>query len=126
MKIFEALDECSSVSNPIYRCTDDLLDFLYHTGEYTDSASTTLSNILLGLNLPGADGLRGARLRGELKIISSCGILTSSKRISRFITGMESMIYIVKPIDIKKIIESNPGFFIDYWFESVILTMQQS
>ena len=127
---FEALVRIlrnSSISNPIYRCTDgdDALDFLYHTGEYVDSARAPRpAIILLDLNLPGTDGrevLEQIKKDEELKTIPVVVFTTSSNPKDIEVCyryGVNG--YIVKPIDIKKLMKTLQ-VFIDYWFESVIL-----
>ena len=117
----------SSVGNPIYRCIDgdDALDFLYHTGEYVDSARAPRpAIILLDLNLPGTDGrevLEQIKKDEELKTIPVVVFTTSSNPKDIEVCyryGVNG--YIVKPIDIKKLMKTLQ-VFIDYWFESVIL-----
>lgn len=117
----------SFVGNPIYRCTDgdDALDFLYHTGKYTDSAlAPRPAIILLDLNLPGTDGrevLEQIKKDEELKTIPVVVFTTSSNPKDIEVCyryGVNG--YIVKPIDIKKLMRTLQ-VFIDYWFESVIL-----
>ncbi|HEY9740011.1 MAG TPA: response regulator [Coleofasciculaceae cyanobacterium] len=117
----------SSIANPIYRCTDgdEALDFLYHTGEYIDSTKAPRPTIiLLDLNLPGTDGrevLEQIKEDEELKIIPVVVFTTSSnpKDIETcYRHGVNG--YILKPIDIKKLMKA-VQVFIDYWFETVIL-----
>lgn len=117
----------ASIANPIYRCVDgdDALDFLYHTGDYIDSANAPRpSIILLDLNLPGTDGrevLEQIKQDDDLKIIPVVVFTTSSNSrdieacYRRGVNG-----YIVKPIDINRLMRS-VQIFIDYWFEAVIL-----
>lgn len=117
----------SCVGNPIYRCIDgdDALDFLYHTGEYVDSARAPRpAIILLDLNLPGTDGrevLEQIKKDEELKTIPVVVFTTSSNPKDIEVCyryGVNG--YIVKPIDIKKLMKTLQ-VFIDYWFEFVIL-----
>lgn len=127
---FEALGRMmrkSDVANPIYRCTDgdEALDFLYHTGEYTDMAKAPRpAMILLDLNLPGTDGrevLEQLKQDDELKIIPVVVLTTSSNPKDIEVCyryGVNG--YILKPIDIKKLMR-NIQVIIDYWFEAVIL-----
>lgn len=127
---FEALGRIlrnSSISNPIYRCTDgdDALDFLYQTGEYTSSANTPRpAIILLDLNLPGTDGrevLEQIKQDDKLKIIPVVVFTTSSNPKDVEVCyqyGVNG--YIVKPINIHKLMRTIQ-IVIDYWFEAVLL-----
>ncbi len=127
---FEALGRIlrnSSISNPIYRCTDgdDALDFLYQTGDYTGSANTPRpAIILLDLNLPGTDGrevLEQIKQDDKLKIIPVVVFTTSSNPKDVEVCyryGVNG--YIVKPINIHKLMRTIQ-IVIDYWFEAVLL-----
>ena len=117
----------SSVIHPVYRCADgdEALDFLYHTGEYIDSAKAPRpAMILLDLNLPGTDGrevLEQIKQDRELKIIPVVVLTTSSNPGDIEVCyqyGVNG--YILKPIDIKKLMRTIQ-VIIDYWFEVVIL-----
>lgn len=127
---FEALGRMlrkSNLANPIYRCTDgdEALDFLYHTGDYTElTLAPRPSIILLDLNLPGTDGrevLEQIKQDNELKIIPVVVLTTSSNPRDIEVCyqyGVNG--YILKPIDIKKLMKTTQ-VIIDYWFEVVIL-----
>ncbi|MBO3459029.1 response regulator [Aetokthonos hydrillicola Thurmond2011] len=108
---------------PIYRCTDgdDALDFLYKTGKYANSTNAPRPRIiLLDLNLPGLDGrdiLNQIKQDNALKTIPVIIFTTSSnpKDIEAcYQQGVNG--YIIKPIDVNKLIRSIQ-VFIDYWFE---------
>jgi CheY-like chemotaxis protein len=124
---FGRMMQKSSVSNPIYRCTDgdDALNFLYHTGKYVDSEKAPRpAIILLDLNLPGTDGrevLEQIKQDKNLKTIPVVVFTTSSNPKDIEICyqyGVNG--YILKPIDINKLMRTLQ-VFIEYWFESVIL-----
>jgi CheY-like chemotaxis protein len=117
----------SSITNPIYRCTDgeDALEFLYHTGQYIDSVKAPRPGIiLLDLNLPGTDGrevLEQIKQDEELKVIPVVVFTTSSNPKDIEVCyryGVNG--YILKPIDIKKLMRT-VQVLIDYWFETVVL-----
>ena len=117
----------SAVVVPIYRCTDgdDALDFLYHTGEYTDlERAPRPAIILLDLNLPGTDGrdvLKQIKRDDNLKIIPTVVFTTSSNPRDIEVCYQHGVNgYILKPIDINKLMRTLQ-VFIDYWFEAVIL-----
>lgn len=113
----------SSLTNPIFRCTngDDALDFLYHSGKYTEYQKAPRPGIiLLDLNLPGTDGrevLEQIKQDNTLKTIPVIVFTTSSnpKDIDAcYQYGANG--YIIKPIDVKKLIKAIQTF-VDYWFE---------
>jgi CheY-like chemotaxis protein len=114
---------------PVYRCLDgdEALDFLYHTGEYSDRTKAPRpSTILLDLNLPGTDGrevLEIVKGNQELKDIPIIVFTTSSNPKDIDICyqkGVNS--YIIKPIDVKKL-KSSIQTIIDFWF--TIATLPQ-
>jgi CheY-like chemotaxis protein len=116
-----------SFTNPIYRCADgdEALDFLYHTGNYIDSAQAPRpAIILLDLNLPGTDGrevLAQIKQDDALKTIPVVVFTTSSnpKDIETcYRYGVSG--YIIKPINIS-ILTRTIQIFIEYWFEVVML-----
>lgn len=120
---FRRIVRKSSLKNQIYRCTngDDALDFLYQSGKYCDSTIATRPGIiLLDLNLPGTDGrevLEQIKQDHTLKTIPVVVFTTSSnpKDIDTcYQYGVNG--YIIKPIDVKKLIKAIQTF-IDYWFE---------
>lgn len=117
----------SSLTNPIYRCTDgeDALDFLYHSGEYTEEAKAPRpALILLDLNLPGTDGrevLKQIKQDDKLKIIPVVVFTTSSNPKDIEVCyryGVNG--YILKPINIEKL-SKTIQLLISYWFEAIIL-----
>ena len=110
-----------SITRPIYRCTtgDEALDFLYQTGEYTNSAPRP-GIVLLDLNLPGTDG---REVLGQIKqddILKSIPVVvftTSSNPMdidACYQHGVNG--YIIKPININELRKAIQ-VFIDYWFE---------
>jgi CheY-like chemotaxis protein len=124
---FQRMMRKVSFTNPIYRCVDgdEALDFLYHTGNYIDSAQAPRpAIILLDLNLPGTDGrevLTQIKQDDALKTIPVVVFTTSSnpKDIETcYRYGVSG--YILKPINIS-ILMKTIQTFIDYWFEAVIL-----
>ncbi|AFZ59491.1 response regulator [Anabaena cylindrica FACHB-243] len=113
--------------NPIFRCTDgdDALDYLYHDGIYNDYQTFPRpSIILLDLNLPGTDGreiLQQIKQDENLKIIPVIVFTTSSNPKDIEICYQNSVAsYMVKPIDIKKLVKTIQSF-ITYWLDIVIL-----
>lgn len=124
---FGRMMQKSSVVVPIYRCTDgdDALDFLYHTGEYTDlEQAPRPAIILLDLNLPGTDGrdvLKQIKRDENLKSIPTVVFTTSSNPKDIEVCYRHGVNgYILKPIDINKLMRTLQ-VFIEYWFEAVIL-----
>lgn len=112
-----------SFKSPIYRCKDgdDALDFLYSTGKYANAPSTPLPRIiLLDLNLPGLDGREILNLIKQDNLLKTIPVIiftTSSnpKDIEAcYNQGING--YIIKPMDLNKLIRSIQ-VFIDYWFE---------
>ena len=117
----------SSLATPIYRCIDgdEALDFLYHTGKYTEEATAPRpSLILLDLNLPGTDGrevLKQLKEDENLKTIPVVVFTTSSNPKDIEVCyryGVNG--YILKPIDIDKL-RKTIQVFINYWFEAIVL-----
>ncbi len=118
----------SPISTSIYRCTngDDALDFLYHTGKYTDSGTKAPrpAIILLDLNLPGTDGrelLREIKQDNTLKTIPVVVLTTSSnpKDITAcYQRGANG--YIIKPMNFDNLKQAIQ-MFIKYWFEISVL-----
>ncbi|MFN6570250.1 response regulator [Dendronalium sp. ChiSLP03b] len=127
---FEALCRViyrQAVVNPIFRCTDgdEALDFLYHTGPYGDAETAPRpSIILLDLNLPGTDGrevLEQIKQDENFKTIPVVVFTTSSNPKDIEICYRYCVAsYILKPIDIKRLVQTIQGF-INYWLDLVIL-----
>jgi CheY-like chemotaxis protein len=116
-----------NLMNPVFRCTDgdEALDFLYHTGAYNDSQKFPCpSIILLDLNLPGTDGrevLEQIKQDRYLKTIPVVIFTTSSNpKDIEVCYGYSIASYILKPIDINRLIQTIQSF-ITYWFDVVIL-----
>ncbi|MBH8575134.1 response regulator [Nostocaceae cyanobacterium CENA369] len=127
---FEALCRVmyrQAVINPIFRCTDgdEALDFLYHTGSYSDAQTAPRpSIILLDLNLPGTDGrevLEQIKQDGSFKTIPVIVFTTSANPKDIEICYRHCVAsYILKPIDIKRLVQTIQSF-ITYWLDLVIL-----
>ena len=116
-----------NVVNPIFRCTDgdEALDFLYHTGAYSDSQQYPLpALILLDLNLPGTDGrdiLEQIKQDENLNYIPVVIFTTSSNPKDIEICYRYCVAsYMLKPIDINKLVDTIESF-INYWLDIVIL-----
>ncbi|MGE5659995.1 MAG: response regulator [Actinomycetota bacterium] len=117
----------SSITHPIYRCTDgdEALDFLYQVGEYSDPQKAPRpAIILLDLNLPGTDGrevLAQLKQDENLRMIPIVVFTTSANPKDIEICYRQGVNgYIVKPIDVEKLLKNIKGF-INYWFETVML-----
>lgn len=127
---FEALRRVmyrQQVLNPIFRCTDgdEALDYLYHTGAYSDpQTSPRPSLILLDLNLPGTDGrelLQQVKQDENLKNIPVIVFTTSSNPRDIEICYRNSVAsYILKPIDINRLKQTLQSF-LTYWLDIVVL-----
>ncbi|MFM6157328.1 MAG: response regulator [Cuspidothrix sp.] len=124
---FSRVVQQEGVVNPIFRCTDgdDALDYLYRNGAYQDMNNFPLpAIILLDLNLPGTDGrdvLKEIKQDEYLKKIPVIVFTTSSNPKDIEACYQYSVAsYILKPIDIKRLIETIQGF-IRYWLDLVIL-----
>lgn len=121
----------TSVNNPVYRCIDgdDALDFLYRTGTYGEiSRAPRPSIILLDLNLPGTDGrevLEQIKQDETLKMIPVVVFTTSANPRDIEVCYRHGVNgYIVKPIDINRLVRA-VQVFVDYWFEAVTLPEPQ-
>jgi CheY-like chemotaxis protein len=127
---FEALRRVmyrQQVLNPIFRCTDgdEALDYLYHTGAYSDpQTSPHPSLILLDLNLPGTDGrelLQQVKQNEKLKNIPVIVFTTSANPRDIEICYRNSVAsYILKPIDINRLKQTLQSF-LTYWLDIVVL-----
>lgn len=124
---FERIVRRSSFTCPIYRCDDgdQALDFLLHTGEYTNPDSVPRpSLILLDLNLPGTDGrevLGEVKQHEDLKTIPILVFTTSSNPKDIEICYEKGVNgYIIKPIDIQKLTRTIQ-LIVEYWFEAITL-----
>lgn len=127
---FEALCRVikrQSVVTPIFRCTDgdDALDFLYHTGNYTNPQSAPRpAIILLDLNLPGTDGrqvLEQIKNDQDLQSIPIVVFTTSANPRDVEVCYRYSVAsYLLKPIDINRLTQTIQ-IFVNYWLDIVIL-----
>jgi CheY-like chemotaxis protein len=127
---FEAL--CRMMKNTptrcqIYRCHDgdEALDFLFHRGQYIDTATSPVpSLVLLDLNLPGLDGrdvLSQVKQNETLRSIPVVVLSTSnhSKDIRAcYQTGVNG--YLIKPINVIKF-KRTIQVFMEYWFDAIAL-----
>jgi CheY-like chemotaxis protein len=126
---FEALCRVmgrQTVVTPIFRCTDgdEALDFLYHTGNYSNPQTAPRpAIILLDLNLPGTDGrevLQQIKQDQNLKYIPVVVFTTSSNPRDIEICYRYCVAsYILKPIDINRLVETIQSF-VNYWLDIVI------
>lgn len=112
---------------PIYHCMDgdEALDFLLHTGEYSNAETTPRPKlILMDLNLPGTDGrevIQFIKNHETLKTIPVVVFSTSSNPQDIqvcYAQGVNS--YMQKPVDLK-IFSKNIEDFLSYWFKTAIL-----
>lgn len=127
---FEALCRVmkrQAVLTPIFRCTDgdDALDFLYHTGNYTNPQTAPRpAIILLDLNLPGTDGrqvLEQIKHDQDLQSIPIVIFTTSSNPRDIEVCYRYSVAsYLLKPIDINRLTQTIQ-IFVNYWLDIVIL-----
>lgn len=127
---FEALRRVmqrQEVVSHVFRCTDgdEALDFLYHTGAYQNPQTAPRpSIILLDLNLPGTDGrevLEQIKQDKNLKSIPVVVFTTSSNpRDIEICYRFCAVSYILKPIDINRLVETIQSF-ITYWLDITIL-----
>lgn len=124
---FFRLMKSANFPHPISRYIDgdDILDFLYYKGEYTNREKTPYPTlIVMDLNLPGTDGrevIAILKQDPELKVIPIVALTTSSNPIdiqTCYQYGVNS--YLQKPIGtlaFKKLVQD----FKSYWFDAVIL-----
>lgn len=120
----EALEE-SLLSNPIFFVKDgeELMDYLYHRGEFSDPAQSPRPGlILLDLNMPRKDGreaLKEIKSDPALKNIPIV-VLTTSKAeedvLRTYDLGVNS--FIVKPVSFEAIVDLLKTLG-KYWFELV-------
>lgn len=116
-----------SISTPVYRCADgdEALDFLHHSGAYTDPASSPRpALILLDLKLTATDGLEvleSIKQDTELRTIPVV-IWTSSSDPEDieicFRQGANS--YMLKPVNLDKLLEA-VELLNQYWFGVAVL-----
>ncbi|NEQ77403.1 MAG: response regulator [Okeania sp. SIO2C9] len=122
----EAFEE-SKLLNKLYIVEDgeELLDFLYHRGAYTDiTTSPQPGIILLDLNMPKKDGreaLKEIKTDPNLRLIPVV-VLTTSKEEEDIYTSYKLGIssFIVKPVTFEELIAVIQGLS-RYWFEIVEL-----
>ncbi|MGB3512664.1 MAG: response regulator [Microcoleaceae cyanobacterium] len=113
--------------HPIYHCLDgdEALDFLLHTGEYSNPETAPRPTlILIDLNLPGTDGrevIKVIKEHKELKIIPVVVFSTSSNPQDIQVCYEEGVnSYMQKPVNLKSL-SKNIEYFLSYWFETAIL-----
>ncbi len=121
----------SGLANPIYHCEDGdrALDFLFHTGEYTDPLQAPRPGIiLLDLNLPGTDGrevLKEIKDDPDLKKIPVIVLTTSTDErdiAACYEIGANS--YIQKPVNLNGFIRAIQ-LLKEYWFNIVVLPKEE-
>lgn len=112
---------------PIYHCIDgdEALDFLCHTGEYSNPEKAPRPTlILIDLNLPGTDGrevIEVIKKNEQIKSIPVVVFSTSSNPQDIKVCyehGVNS--YMQKPVNIKNL-SKNMEILLSYWFETVLL-----
>ncbi len=122
----EALDE-ARLANELYFVEDgeELMDFLYHRGNYADSATSPRPGlILLDLNMPKKDGreaLAEIKADPDLRQIPIVVLTTSRAEEDIYRTydlGVNS--FITKPVSFEGLVDIIKGLAI-YWFEIVKL-----
>ncbi|MDJ0704606.1 MAG: response regulator [Leptolyngbyaceae cyanobacterium MO_188.B28] len=121
--VLQRLMKQMAVQNPIHRCTDgdEVLDFLYQSGDEIGQESTPKpSIILLDLNLPGTDGrevLEQLKQDGDFREIPVVIFTTSSNpKDVEFCYQNGANGYLVKPvnsIELQRTVQA----FVDYWLE---------
>ncbi|WP_066426459.1 response regulator [Anabaena sp. 4-3] len=126
-EVLRRIMQRETVLNPIFRCSDgdEALDFLYHTGDYSDAKTAPRpSIILLDLNLPGTDGrelIAQVKQDQDLRHIPIIVLTTSSNPKDIEICYRYSVAsYILKPIDINRLVKTIHTF-LTYWLDIVIL-----
>lgn len=122
--VLQRLMKRMAVQNPIYRCADgdEVLEFLYQSGDYTDQDTVPRpSIILLDLNLPGTDGrevLEQLKQDGDLREIPVVVFTTSSNpKDIEFCYQNGANGYLVKPvnsIELQRTVQA----FVNYWLEA--------
>ncbi len=126
---FEALCRVmgrQAVVTPVFRCADgdEALDFLYHTGNYSNPQTAPRpAIILLDLNLPGTDGrevLQQIKQDQDLKYIPVVVFTTSSNPRDIEVCYRYCVAsYILKPIDINRLVQTIQSF-VNYWLDIVV------
>jgi len=122
----DALQEARLV-NEIHFVEDgeELMDYLYHRGKYTDHATSPLPGlILLDLNMPRKDGREALReIKGDENLRQiPIVVLTTSKAeediLRSYDLGVNS--FIIKPVTFQALVEVMKTLA-KYWFEIVEL-----
>ena len=122
--VLQRLMKRMAVQNPIYRCADgdEVLEFLYQLGDYTDQDTVPRpSIILLDLNLPGTDGrevLEQLKQDGDLREIPVVVFTTSSNpKDIEFCYQNGANGYLVKPVNSLEL-QRTVQAFVNYWLEA--------
>ena len=122
--VLQRLMKRMAVQNPIYRCADgdEVLEFLYQSGDYTDQDTVPRpSIILLDLNLPGTDGrevLEQLKQDGDLREIPVVVFTTSSNpKDIEFCYQNGANGYLVKPVNSLEL-QRTVQAFVNYWLEA--------
>ncbi len=103
---------------------EELLDFLYHRGKYSEANSPRPGLILLDLNMPRKDGreaLKEIKADPDLRSIPIVILTTSSQEediLRSYNMGANS--YITKPVTFEGLVEVM-RYLGKYWFEIVEL-----
>jgi CheY-like chemotaxis protein len=127
----EAWEE-SRLANELHFVEDgeELLDYLYRRGKYTELANMPLPGmILLDLNMPRKDGreaLQQIKADPRLRMIPTV-VLTTSKAEEDILRayGLGVNSFIVKPVTFKSLVDLTLAFS-KYWFEIVELPPRES
>ena len=126
----EALVE-SRLANQVYSVGDgvELMDFLYHRGQFTDSCNSPRPGlILLDLNMPRKDGWEALReIKGDpdLRSIPVVVLTVSEAEIDVHRSyDLGATAFAIKPVTFEELVQiiKTVG---RYWFEIVELTSQQ-
>ncbi len=123
--------ERGKLLNPLYTVRDgeELLDYLFHRGDYTDATNAPRPGvILLDLNMPRKDGreaLREIKSDSKLKDIPIVVFTTSKAEedvYRSYKLGVNS--FITKPVTFENLIEVMQMLG-KYWFEIVTLPTEE-
>jgi len=122
-----ALKTGTTLKNPIYRCEDgeDVLDYLFRRGSYTDPASAPRPGIIiLDLNMPGTDGRRVlTEIKNDADLKSIPTIVMTNSDDERDITACYKLganTYMRKLLDWPHFLKAMTRLR-EYWFEIAVL-----
>jgi CheY-like chemotaxis protein len=124
----QALKE-NRLINTVHRVHDgvELLEYLYHQGEYADAETPSPSLILLDLNMPRKDGreaLREIKNSDRLRRLPVV-VLTTSRAQEDIVRSYELGVnsFITKPVSFHGLVEAVKVLG-RYWFEVVELPQE--